>query len=100
MNTSFVTDLPLLSVVIPVLNEEAALPELHRRLTESLRSHDVRAEVVYVDDGSTDRSAELIRSWMGDTAVDIVMVKLSRNFGMEIAMSAGIDHARGAYVAL
>jgi polyisoprenyl-phosphate glycosyltransferase len=53
-----------------------------------------------VDDGSTDGSADLIRGWIGGTTLDVVLVKLSRNFGMEIAMSAGLDHARGTHVAL
>jgi glycosyltransferase involved in cell wall biosynthesis len=89
---------PLLSVVIPVLDEEDALPELHRRLTE-LGEIDGGVEVIYVDDGSTDGSVQLIESWIedGDPASLIV---LSRNFGMEIAMSAGLDQARGEYVAL
>jgi glycosyltransferase involved in cell wall biosynthesis len=100
MSPSFEADAPLLSVVVPVLNEEANLPELHRRLVDSVTALGGRVEVVYVDDGSSDRSAELIHDSMGDAAVDVVMVKLSRNFGMEIAMSAGLDHARGDYVAL
>jgi polyisoprenyl-phosphate glycosyltransferase len=100
MSGSRADDVPLLSVVVPVLNEEDNLPELHRRLSESVGSWTSAAEVVYVDDGSTDRSTELIRGWIDGAALEVVLVKLSRNFGMEIAMSAGLDHARGAYVAL
>jgi polyisoprenyl-phosphate glycosyltransferase len=90
---------PLISVVIPVHNEEEGLPELARRLTSSLADLGERYEIVYVDDGSTDRSAELIESWAyaDDRSV---LVQLSRNFGMEIAMTAGLDHARGDYVAI
>lgn len=93
---------PLLSVVVPVYDEEAGLPELHRRLTATLAGLNGPGEIVYVDDGSGDRSAELIGGWVGDTAVEVevVLVRLSRNFGMEVAMSAGLDHARGRYVAL
>lgn len=91
---------PLLSVVVPVLNEEASLPELHQRLTATLRAIDGRAEVLYVDDGSSDGSVELIKGWIQRPEVDVSLVKLSRNFGMEIAMSAGVDYARGQYVAL
>jgi polyisoprenyl-phosphate glycosyltransferase len=93
-------DTPLLSVVVPVLNEEANLAELHARLVESFAAHEGPFEVIYVDDGSTDRSSQLIASWTADPSVEIVLVKLSRNFGMEVAMSAGLDHSRGAYVAL
>ncbi len=93
---------PLLSVVVPVYNEEAGLPELHRRLTEVLGALDGPTEVVYVDDGSTDGSVALIRGWLRGSArePELVLVKLSRNFGMEVAMSAGLDHARGQWVAL
>jgi polyisoprenyl-phosphate glycosyltransferase len=90
---------PLISVVIPVHNEEEGLPELTRRLTSSLTELGERYEILYVDDGSTDRSAELIESW---AAADerTVLVQLSRNLGMEIAMTAGLDHARGSHVAI
>ena len=58
-----------------------------------------RYEVVYVDDGSTDCSAALVET-LGEETGTAVLVKLSRNFGMEVAMSAGLDHARGDYVVL
>jgi glycosyltransferase involved in cell wall biosynthesis len=90
---------PLLSVVVPVLDEEDGLPELHRRLREALGEVDGEVEVVYVDDGSTDGSARLAESWAASEP-GVTLVQLSRNFGMEVAMSAGIDHARGRYVVL
>src|SRR6201996_3851830 len=94
-------DEPLLSVVVPVFNEEAGLPELHRRLVDALRGLDGPAEIVYVDDGSTDASAKLIATWVvNPTPVGLTLVRLSRNFGMEVAMSAGLDEARGQNVAL
>jgi polyisoprenyl-phosphate glycosyltransferase len=91
---------PLISIVVPVFNEEAALPELHRRVTAVLMTLDGPAEIVYVDDGSTDRSADLINGWVQAREPDVALVKLSRNFGMEVAMSAGLDYARGRFVAL
>jgi glycosyltransferase involved in cell wall biosynthesis len=84
---------------VPVLNEEEGLPELHRRLDEALTGIDGDVEVVYVDDGSTDGSAALIEGWVRSEP-GVVLVQLSRNFGMEIAMSAGIDHATGEHVVL
>jgi polyisoprenyl-phosphate glycosyltransferase len=90
---------PLVSVVVPVFNEEQTLSELHERLRSSLADVPGGYEVVYVDDGSADRSAEIAAAWAG-TENNVVLVQLSRNFGMEIAMSAGIDHARGAYTVL
>jgi dolichol-phosphate mannosyltransferase len=91
---------PVLSVVVPVLNEEASLPELHRRLTETLLSIGGAAEIIYVDDGSSDHSVELITAWLQSPAPEVTLIKLSRNFGMEVAMSAGLDYARGRHVAL
>jgi polyisoprenyl-phosphate glycosyltransferase len=91
---------PLLSVVVPVFNESGNLPELHRRLTEVISGLSAPGEIVYVDDGSTDQSVAMIEGWLHDPGPGVVLVKLSRNFGMEIAMSAGIDHARGDSVAL
>ena len=90
---------PLVSVVVPVHDERAGLPELHRRLREALELVDGPVEVVYVDDGSRDGSTELIESW-ATSEPDVVLVRLSRNFGLEVAMSAGLDHARGDWVAL
>jgi glycosyltransferase involved in cell wall biosynthesis len=90
---------PLVSVVVPVFNEEDVLPELQRRIDEALGGIAGGIEVVYVDDGSADGSAALIEAWASER-VDVVLVRLSRNFGMEIAMSAGMDHASGQYVAL
>jgi polyisoprenyl-phosphate glycosyltransferase len=93
------SDRPLISVVVPVYNEEDVLPELQRRIDGALGMLKGGYEVVYVDDGSVDGSVELIRRLTAERP-NVVLVRLSRNFGMEIAMSAGMDHANGAYVAL
>jgi glycosyltransferase involved in cell wall biosynthesis len=85
------------SVVVPVLNEEEVLPELHRRVRDALAG--IPHEIVFVDDGSTDSSAALIEQWAARED-GIVLVKLSRNFGMDVAMSAGLDHASGDHVVL
>jgi polyisoprenyl-phosphate glycosyltransferase len=90
---------PLVSVVVPVFNEEASLPELRKKLFAALGEIDAACEVVFVDDGSTDRSAEMLERW-ARSEDGVVLVQLSRNFGMEIAMSAGLDHARGDHVVL
>jgi glycosyltransferase involved in cell wall biosynthesis len=83
-----------LSVVVPVYNEEAVLAEFHRRLTSVLDGLEADAEIVYVNDGSADRSMALLAQFHGsDTRVAVV--DLSRNFGKEIAMSAGLDYAHG-----
>jgi glycosyltransferase involved in cell wall biosynthesis len=97
--TEALTTDPLVSVVVPVFNEEEGLLELRRRLTASLRSVDAGYEIVLVDDGSSDGSARMIEGWTVDDN-HVVLVQLSRNFGMEIAMTAGLDHARGRYAAI
>jgi polyisoprenyl-phosphate glycosyltransferase len=91
--------MPLLSVVVPVFNEAEVLPDLHERLRTALADIEGGYEVIYVDDGSTDGSADLAAGW-AQAADNVVLVQLSRNFGMEIAMSAGLDHARGAWTVL
>jgi glycosyltransferase involved in cell wall biosynthesis len=91
--------MPTVSVVVPVFNEEQVLPDLHRRLRAALADVEGGYEIIYVDDGSSDRSAELAAGW-ASTEDDVVLIQLSRNFGMEIAMSAGLDHVRGAWTVL
>jgi polyisoprenyl-phosphate glycosyltransferase len=90
---------PKLSVVLPVFNEEALLPELQRRLLAALGPLGLSFEVVYVDDGSRDGSlARLTEMARADPRV--VVLSLSRNFGHQIALTAGLDHARGDAVVL
>jgi glycosyltransferase involved in cell wall biosynthesis len=89
---------PRVSLVVPVYNEEDALPEFQRRVDSAMVGFEGGYEVVYVDDGSADGSA----AWIEELAHgrdNVGFVRLSRNFGSEIAMSAGMDYARGAYIA-
>ena len=88
---------PAVSVVIPVFNESASIPRLHTRLHQVLQQLGRSFEVVYVDDGSTDRSLqELLVIQGGDPAVKVVT--LARNAGQHAAVLAGFAHARGAVV--
>lgn len=83
-----------LSVVIPVYNEALGLAAFHDSLMGVLCSLDEVYEVVYADDGSSDNTAELVRAWhVGDERIKLV--RLSRNFGKENALTAGIAAARG-----
>src|SRR6266513_1931316 len=86
-----------LSIVVPVYNEAAGLAPLHERLgilARTLRQHYALAcEVVYVDDGSADATLSIARALAAD-ALDVQVVSLSRNFGKEAALMAGMDHAR------
>jgi glycosyltransferase involved in cell wall biosynthesis len=70
------------------------LPELHRRLAAVLDGLDCDTEIVFVNDGSTDRSLDLLTA-LHDADPRVAVLDLSRNFGKEIAMSAGLDHAGG-----
>ena len=85
---------PSLSVVVPVYNEEAVLPEFHRRLAAVLDAVPADAEIIYVNDGSRDGSMAVLVA-LHDSDARVVVVDLSRNFGKEVAMSAGLDHAGG-----
>jgi glycosyltransferase involved in cell wall biosynthesis len=85
---------PRLSLVLPVFNEEETVPELARRLHELLRKIGVTWEVIFVDDGSTDRSLELLRELTLREPRFRVM-SFGRNFGHQIAITAGVDVAEG-----
>jgi dolichol-phosphate mannosyltransferase len=80
--------------VIPVFNEQENLPNLHSRLAAALGPTGLRYEIIFVDDGSRDGSAPLLRGLAGDDP-RVVVVELARNFGHQVAISAGLDHARG-----
>ena len=88
---------PGLSIVVPVFNEAGGLPALHERIAEVARYLDgkygLKIELVYVDDGSRDETADVARA-LPATPCDVQVVSLSRNFGKEAALLAGLDHAR------
>lgn len=88
----------VLSVVVPVFNEQEVLVDFHRRLSDSLAKAAVtQSEIIYVNDGSTDTSRSLLMQLMRqDRRVQVL--DLSRNFGKEAAMTAGLDHAAGDVV--
>ncbi len=84
----------LLSIVVPAFNEEEVLPEFYRRITDMADGIDTAVELIFINDGSTDHTLGLLQELKaGDPRVAIL--DLSRNFGKEIAMTAGLDHAHG-----
>jgi glycosyltransferase involved in cell wall biosynthesis len=87
---------PTFSVVIPVFDEAEALPELHRRLS-AVMDRLGTWEAVYVNDGSRDTSLRILEA-LHHTWTNVAFVNLSRNFGKEIATTAGLEHAGGAAV--
>lgn len=92
------TDPPIvLSVVVPLYNEKENLEELRRRLRDTLDAQGLGHELVLVDDGSRDGTASLIDGWAA-TDPTVLPVHLSRNFGHQAAVSAGLARARGSAV--
>jgi dolichol-phosphate mannosyltransferase len=85
---------PTLSLVIPIYNEEETLPELHSRLTSFLASIGETWEVVFVNDGSKDRSADMLRELAAEVP-QYRVITFGRNFGHQIAITAGMDYAQG-----
>jgi len=87
-------DSPDISVFLPVFNEEPNLLPLHAKLDEALKTLGRSAEIVYVDDGSTDGSLKILRE-IAQLDPRVRVVALRRNYGQTAAMAAGIDAARG-----
>ncbi len=85
---------PEISVFLPVFNEEPNLRPLHAKLDEALAALGTTAEIIYVDDGSTDKSLKALRE-LARLDRRVRVVALRRNYGQTAAMSAGIDAARG-----
>jgi dolichol-phosphate mannosyltransferase len=90
---------PVISVVAPIFNEQENLPELRRRLTGALEQTGEPWEIVLVNDGSRDRSGEIIRQFHAEDS-RVKLIELSRNFGHQPAVTAGLHHARGDAVVL
>lgn len=88
-----------LSVVVPCYNEQEVLPEFHRRLAAVLSALGLPWEVVYVNDGSRDGTLEVMRGLQAGCP-QVAIVDLSRNFGKEIAMTAGLDACIGDAVVI
>jgi glycosyltransferase involved in cell wall biosynthesis len=85
---------PELSLFLPVLDEEENLRPMHAKIQEALNSLGKTAEVIYVDDGSTDLSLQILRAIAAEDS-RVRVISLRRNYGQTAAMSAGIDAAKG-----
>lgn len=87
-------DTPLVSIVIPVLEEEACIEELARRVRDALASADARCEILFVDDGSRDATAKRIAELRAaDPAIKLI--RFTRSFGHQAALAAGLHFACG-----
>ena len=89
--------MPKYSIVVPLHNEQENVTDLYDRLKAVMEANGETFEIVLVDDGSTDRTFDLLREI---AAVDsrVTVVKLRRNFGQTAGLAAGFDHARGEYI--
>ena len=84
----------LISIVTPVFNEEIVLPEFHQAVSEVLSGLPFDFEIAYVNDGSSDRTLEIIKQ-LRQSDKRVSLIDLSRNFGKEIALTAGLHKAAG-----
>src|ERR1700730_11430378 len=91
--------LDLISLVLPVYNEEEVLPLLLPRLRQLLELLPCPAEVIFVNDGSRDRTAEVLAEAARDD-LRLKVIEFSRNFGHQLAITAGADFARGDVVVI
>lgn len=85
------------SIVVPVYNEEEVIHETYRRLTEVMRSTGEAYELIFVNDGSRDRTAEILKEY-SQKDESVILLDFSRNFGHQIAITAGMDYSRGKAV--
>ncbi len=88
-----------ISVVLPVYNEDKVLPELLRRVRDAVTAAGARAEVIFVNDGSSDDTS-LVLDHLAAASADVRVLHLSRNFGHQAAVQAGLAHATGDVVLL
>ncbi len=89
----------MISIIIPIYNEQQTIPELHRRLTEAMKRTGEQYEIIFTNDGSRDESYDVLRAIARhDSRVRVI--DLARNFGHQIANSAGLDAATGDAVIL
>ena len=86
-----------ISVILPVYNEEESLPLLHDRLVQVMEEHRYDYEIIYIDDGSVDRSAAVIKDLFQSRGQGKAIL-FRKNFGQSAATAAGIDHADGEIV--
>jgi len=84
-------------VLVPVYNEETSIQTFHQRLLETLQHLNARWEIIYIDDGSTDETRQILHN-IEDSEDNVRILNFSRNFGKEAALTAGMDHCDGDVV--
>jgi len=84
----------LISIVVPAFNEQEVVEDFHQRVTSVVSGLKLNYEVIYVNDGSTDHTSDIL-SALHDQDIHVTVIELSRNYGKEIALTAGLDHSQG-----
>ena len=87
----------MISIVIPIYNERENINDLHSRLCKAKETWKEKAEIIYINDGSTDESLEIMKSIVARNQ-DVRVINLSRNFGHQASITAGLSHANGEAV--
>ncbi len=87
----------VLSIVVPIYNEAEAVGAFYRKLARTVDQLALATEIWFVNDGSTDGTADIVAGIAGEDA-RVGLINLSRNFGHQMALTAGLDHARGDVV--
>ena len=90
-------DKAYVSVLVPVLNEEESLPELHKRLQDSLNGIGKPYEIIYINDGSTDTTEILLEKFHSDDK-RVKVIEFNRNYGQHMALFAGFEFAKGEII--
>ena len=85
-----------LSIIIPVYNEKDSLEELYGEIRNATGSFSKR-EILFIDDGSTDGSTEILKN-MAEEYADIILIQFYRNYGKAAALAEGFNHSRGDYI--
>jgi glycosyltransferase involved in cell wall biosynthesis len=95
---SVATHIPHISIVVPLMNEEESLRELFTLIKETMRRMKMSYEIIFIDDGSTDRSFEVITALHTEYPKIIKAIRFRRNFGKSAALSAGFKEAQGEFI--
>ena len=90
---------PQYSLIIPVFNEEKSIPEMYRRMGAVMDSLGETVELILVNDGSSDRTLEMLRDLQAQDS-RVCYLSFARNFGHQVAVSAGLNYARGQVVVI
>ncbi|OGD08930.1 glycosyl transferase [Candidatus Amesbacteria bacterium RIFOXYB1_FULL_44_23] len=90
---------PIFSIVLPVYNEHENIPELYRRLNLVSKQLGHTTEMIFINDGSSDSTLKIVAA-LSKKDRRVRLINFSRNFGHQVAVSAGLDHSRGKYIAI